>query len=96
LVVGWVNWQPFSFRNEQQQLRGLDVELLDAIFQRAGYQARFSEMPWARVLQRVGERLAPHNHGFTRAWLWNRPDGLDTYDEGVWLWEAGRGISRFD
>ncbi len=53
-------------------------------------------LPWARVLQRVGERLAPHNHGFTRAWLWNRPDGLDTYDEGVWLWEAGRGISRFD
>lgn len=53
LVVGWVNWQPFSFRNEQQQLRGLDVELLDAIFQRAGYQARFSEMPWARVLHEL-------------------------------------------
>lgn len=53
-------------------------------------------LPWARVLQRVGERLAPHDRGFTRAWLWNRPHALDAMDEGVWLWEAGRGISRFD
>ncbi len=53
LVVGWVDWQPFSYRNEQQQLRGLDVELLNAIFLRAGYQAKFSEMPWARVLHEL-------------------------------------------
>ena len=53
LVVGWVNWQPFSYRNEQQQIRGLDVELLNAIFQRANYQAKFSEMPWARVLHEL-------------------------------------------
>jgi polar amino acid transport system substrate-binding protein len=53
LVVSWVDWKPFSFRNEQQQIRGLDVELLNAIFQRAGYQARFSEMPWARVLHEL-------------------------------------------
>ncbi|HHQ4774414.1 TPA: substrate-binding periplasmic protein [Aeromonas veronii] len=51
--MGWVDWQPFSYRNEQQQLRGLDVELLNAIFLRAGYQARFSEMPWARVLHEL-------------------------------------------
>lgn len=53
LVVGWVNWQPFSYRNEQQQISGLDVELLNAIFQRANYQAKFSEMPWARVLHEL-------------------------------------------
>ncbi|WP_256029031.1 MULTISPECIES: substrate-binding periplasmic protein [Aeromonas] len=53
MVVGWVNWQPFSYRNEQQQIRGLDVELLNAIFQRANYQAKFSEMPWARVLHEL-------------------------------------------
>lgn len=53
-------------------------------------------LPWARVLQRVDERLAPQDKGFTRAWLWNRYDGLDAMDDGVWLWEAGRGISRFD
>ncbi|MGL6335720.1 substrate-binding periplasmic protein [Aeromonas jandaei] len=53
MVVGWVDWQPFSYRNEQQQIRGLDVELLNAIFLRAGYQAKFSEMPWARVLHEL-------------------------------------------
>nr|WP_249373754.1 transporter substrate-binding domain-containing protein [Aeromonas veronii] len=53
MVVGWVDWQPFSYRNEQQQLRGLDVELLNAIFLRAGYQAKFNEMPWARVLHEL-------------------------------------------
>ncbi|WP_429051997.1 substrate-binding periplasmic protein [Aeromonas veronii] len=51
--MGWVDWQPFSYRNEQQQLRGLDVELLNAIFLRAGYQAKFNEMPWARVLHEL-------------------------------------------
>ena len=51
--MGWVDWQPFSYRNEQQQLRGLEVELLNAIFLRAGYQAKFSEMPWARVLHEL-------------------------------------------
>lgn len=53
LVIGWTNWQPFSFRNEQQQLRGLDIELLNAIFQRADYHPRYIEMPWARVLHEV-------------------------------------------
>jgi hypothetical protein len=53
-------------------------------------------LPWTRVLQRVGERLAHDGGGFTRAWLWNRHDGLDSDDDGVWLWEAGRGIIRFD
>lgn len=51
--MGWVDWQPFSFRNEQHQICGLDVELLNAIFERAGYQAKFSEMPWARVLHEL-------------------------------------------
>lgn len=51
--MGWVDWQPFSYRNEQQQLRGLDVDLLNAIFLRAGYRAKFSEMPWARVLHEL-------------------------------------------
>ncbi|MCF3095937.1 amino acid ABC transporter substrate-binding protein [Aeromonas australiensis] len=53
LSVGWENWQPYSYRDEQQQLRGLDVALLNAIFLRAGYQAKFSEMPWARVLHEL-------------------------------------------
>ncbi|MGH1392299.1 MAG: substrate-binding periplasmic protein, partial [Aeromonas jandaei] len=53
MVVGWGDWQPFSYRNEQHQLQGLDIELLNAILQRADYQARFIEMPWTRVLHEL-------------------------------------------
>ncbi|MBW3798049.1 transporter substrate-binding domain-containing protein [Aeromonas hydrophila] len=51
LLVGWSSWHPFSFRDEQQQLQGLDIDLLEAIFNRAGFHANYSEMPWARVLR---------------------------------------------
>jgi len=51
--VGWSSWHPFSFRDEQQQLQGLDIDLLEAIFNRAGFHANYSEMPWARVLREL-------------------------------------------
>ncbi|HAU4875804.1 transporter substrate-binding domain-containing protein [Aeromonas hydrophila] len=53
LLVGWSSWHPFSFRDEQQQLQGLDIDLLKAIFNRAGFHANYSEMPWARVLREL-------------------------------------------
>ena len=53
LQVGWASWHPFSFRDEQQQLQGLDIDLLEAIFNRAGFHANYSEMPWARVLREL-------------------------------------------
>ncbi|MGY3958805.1 substrate-binding periplasmic protein [Aeromonas popoffii] len=53
LVVGWSSWHPFSFRDEQQQLQGLDIDLVEAIFSRAGFDARYSEMPWARILREL-------------------------------------------
>ncbi len=54
-------------------------------------------LPWPRVLQRAGERMAQQaGSGFTRAWLWHRPPDGQPMGEGVWLWEAGRGIHRFD
>lgn len=53
LQVGWASWHPFSFRDEQQQLQGLDIDLLQAIFSRAGFSASYSEMPWARVLREL-------------------------------------------
>lgn len=51
--MGWSSWHPFSFRDEQQQLQGLDIDLLEAIFNRAGFHANYSEMPWARVLREL-------------------------------------------
>ncbi|HDX8380948.1 TPA: amino acid ABC transporter substrate-binding protein [Aeromonas salmonicida] len=53
LSVGWSSWHPFSFRDEQQQLQGLDIELLEAIFNRADFEARYIEMPWARTLREL-------------------------------------------
>ncbi len=53
LLVGWSSWHPFSFRDEKQQLQGLDIDLLEAIFNRAGFHANYSEMPWARVLREL-------------------------------------------
>ncbi|HAU4893031.1 substrate-binding periplasmic protein [Aeromonas hydrophila] len=53
LLIGWSSWHPFSFRDEQQQLQGLDIDLLEAIFNRAGFHANYSEMPWARVLREL-------------------------------------------
>lgn len=53
LLVGWSSWHPFSFRDEQQQLQGLDIDLLEAIFNRAGFHANYSEMPWVRVLREL-------------------------------------------
>ncbi|MDL5383606.1 substrate-binding periplasmic protein [Aeromonas hydrophila] len=53
LLVGWSSWHPFSFRDEQQHLQGLDIDLLEAIFNRAGFHANYSEMPWARVLREL-------------------------------------------
>lgn len=53
LLVGWSSWHPFSFRDEQQQLQGLDIDLLEAIFNRAAFHANYSEMPWARVLREL-------------------------------------------
>lgn len=53
LLVGWSSWHPFSFRDEQQQLQGLDIDLMEAIFNRAGFHANYSEMPWARVLREL-------------------------------------------
>ncbi|HDT5891694.1 TPA: transporter substrate-binding domain-containing protein [Aeromonas hydrophila subsp. hydrophila] len=53
LLVGWSSWHPFSFRDQQQQLQGLDIDLLEAIFNRAGFHANYSEMPWARVLREL-------------------------------------------
>ncbi|MGE0496917.1 MAG: hypothetical protein AB7I35_17060 [Ramlibacter sp.] len=50
---------------------------------------------WSRVLQDLGQWLHEDTTGFTRAWLWHR-SGAGSDSESVWLWETGRGISRFD
>ncbi|WP_085297383.1 substrate-binding periplasmic protein [Cognaticolwellia mytili] len=50
LHVGWEIWYPYISRNNQQQLVGLDVEILNAILVKVGYTSEYTELPWKRHL----------------------------------------------
>lgn len=52
LSVGWEPWEPYQYK-EGETLTGLDVELVSAIFTRAGCTLTFVEAPWARLLNLV-------------------------------------------
>jgi len=53
LSVGWELWYPYQYHNEQQQLVGLDFEILNAILKKANLSANFTEMPWKRHLHYI-------------------------------------------
>ena len=58
----------------------------------------FLVTPWPSVLSDIANWFAANQieSSFTRAWLWSRPNYPSDPSEGVWLWEEGRGITRFD
>lgn len=47
------DWQPYQYRNDKQEVTGLDVELMQAIFENMGYQVALTEIPWKRHLNNV-------------------------------------------
>ncbi|WDE07984.1 amino acid ABC transporter substrate-binding protein [Thalassomonas viridans] len=53
LSVGWEIWYPYQYRNKAQQLLGADLEILNAVAERAGLKLRYSEMPWRRLMNYV-------------------------------------------
>lgn len=75
--------------------QGLYGGVDDAVLELLVWTDRLA-VPWPHVLDAVQTRLAAQDSGFNRVWLWNRADGVDVDEEGVWLWEPGRGVSRFD
>lgn len=50
LNMGWEPWAPFTYRDRQNTLTGLDIEIVTTILQNAGYVVQYQEMPWARTL----------------------------------------------
>ncbi len=50
LHVGWEIWYPYLYRNNQQKLIGLDVEILNIILAKTGYSSEYTELPWNRHL----------------------------------------------
>jgi polar amino acid transport system substrate-binding protein len=50
LHIGWEIWYPYLYRNSQQKLIGLDVEILNIILAKTGYSSEYTELPWNRHL----------------------------------------------
>jgi polar amino acid transport system substrate-binding protein len=50
LHIGWEIWYPYLYRNNQQKLIGLDVEILSIILAKTGYSSEYTELPWNRHL----------------------------------------------
>ncbi|WP_369601361.1 transporter substrate-binding domain-containing protein [Hahella sp. SMD15-11] len=48
--LGWDPWPPYQYVNEQGVLTGLDIELMQAVFDAMGCEIRFQQLPWKRQL----------------------------------------------
>jgi polar amino acid transport system substrate-binding protein len=53
LSIGWELWYPYQFRDKQQQLIGLDFDILNAILKELALEANYTELPWKRHLQYI-------------------------------------------
>lgn len=72
LTMGWEEWPPYQYRQDGQ-LTGLDIDLVRAIADEAGCTVTFTEVPWARHLDRLangdlqlaaGASRTPEREGF--------------------------------
>lgn len=50
LSVGWEPWKPYQYRSEEDELTGLDVELVRAVTEQMGCAIHYQKMPWQRTL----------------------------------------------
>jgi hypothetical protein len=84
-------------RKFDKQKKGLYAGVDPAQLELLAY-SDYLVVPWDSVLSRIASwfEATPVESSFTRAWLWNRANAPGNPQEGVWLWEEGRGISRFD
>ena len=53
LSVGWEVWYPYQFRNDEQELVGLDMDIFNAVMQQANLQVNYTELPWKRHLNYI-------------------------------------------
>ncbi|MCZ0864098.1 transporter substrate-binding domain-containing protein [Dasania sp. GY-19] len=50
LSMGWEHWQPYAYKNERDEISGLDIELVTAILDNMNCQLSLKSMPWKRLL----------------------------------------------
>ena len=53
LRMGWEQWKPYQYIDENNQLTGVDIELVGAIVTNMGCDIEFVELPWKRHLVEV-------------------------------------------
>lgn len=53
VVLGWEEWEPFTYKGNSGQLVGIDIELVSAALKRANCNIVYTEAPWARILEKV-------------------------------------------
>ena len=53
LTAGWEIWYPYQYRNKDQQLLGVDFDILNTVAKRAGLSVGYSEIPWRRLMHFV-------------------------------------------
>lgn len=53
LSIGWEPWIPYQFQDKEGKLTGLDIDLITAIAENAGYSLSFAEIPWKRQLEYI-------------------------------------------
>ena len=53
LTVGWDPWHPYTFRGPDDELTGLDIELIRLIAERAECSLDFIQVPWKRLLEEL-------------------------------------------
>lgn len=57
LTLGWESYEPYQFRDISGEVRGLDVDLVKALANRAGCEVEMKQGDWSDLLQgiRTGE-----------------------------------------
>ncbi|GAA5143824.1 substrate-binding periplasmic protein [Thalassotalea piscium] len=53
LSVGWELWYPYQYRDAQQKLIGLDLDIFNEIIKRINYKVNYTEIPWKRHLNYI-------------------------------------------
>ncbi|MYL28133.1 MULTISPECIES: substrate-binding periplasmic protein [Halomonadaceae] len=55
LRMGWEPWKPYQYRDDQGDLRGLDIDLIRAIANRMDCELALVKQPWMRHLRELRE-----------------------------------------
>lgn len=51
LTLGWNDFPPYSWKDEQGEIQGFDIEVATAILEEAGFEVVLKKMPWNRIVQ---------------------------------------------